>query len=206
MRNLISLAFMLLGFILFGWGIYASFEIYSTKKQEKMNANFATFFLSTLKNEKIKKLDYPDQGFFIFKSSEGKVSVTDEILLIPMDGSAYISYSKKDPSNTEVYIYVKKYSFTEYVEELMKNPTILGIALSGIIFFLIGVFYMLLQKPFYQAKEVMSQKGKELPSNLENKLKALRLALATHKIIPQESSNEAKKILDDILKEMEGRK
>jgi len=206
MRNLISLVITLLGFILFGWGIYASLEIYATRKQEKINANFATFFLSTLKNEKIKKLDYPDQGFFIFKSSEGKISVTGEILLIPMDGGAYISYSKKDPSNTEVYIYVKKYSFAEYVAELMKNPTILGIALSGIILFLIGVFYMLLQKTFYQAKEVTSQKRKEYPLNLEKKLKALRLTLATHKIIPQESSNEAKKILDDILKEMEGRK
>jgi len=41
---------------------------------------------------------------------------------------------------------------------------------------------------------------------LERKLKALRLAIATHAIIPKESIEEAKRILDDILKEMEGRK
>ncbi len=203
MRNFISFVFILLGFILFGFGIYTSFEMYSTKKQEKISANFASFFLSMLKGEETKNLTYPDQGFFVFKSSEGKVSIIDGLLLKPTDINAYLSYSQKDPSNAEVFIYVKKYSFADYAEELMRNPASLGITLSGIIFFLIGVFYMLFQKPVYQATERVSQEKKEYPLDLANKLKALRLALATHKIIPQESSEEAKRILDNIFKEME---
>ncbi|WP_029551555.1 hypothetical protein [Thermocrinis jamiesonii] len=202
MRNLVSFVLMLLGFILFGWGIYTSFEIYATKKQEKISTNFASFVLSVFKGEELKRLDYPEQGFFILKPSEGKVFTVGGVLQKPIDPNAYLSYSKKDLYNNEVFVYIKKYNLGEFVEELIRNPISLGISLSGIILFLTGVLYMLIQKPVYVAK----QGRKEHQSSLENKLKALRLVLATHKIIPQESSEEAKKILDDILKEMEAQK
>ena len=64
---------MILGLLLFGWGIYTSFEIYAIKKQEKINANFAGFILSVCENKDLKNIEYPDQGFFIFKTAEGKV-------------------------------------------------------------------------------------------------------------------------------------
>ena len=48
--------------------------------------------------------------------------------------------------------------------------------------------------------------GKTYPQGLERKLKALRLVIATHGKLPKESVEEAKRILDNILKEMEVRK
>ena len=196
---------MILGLLLFGWGIYTSFEIYAIKKQEKINANFAGFILSVCENKELKNIEYPDQGFFIFKTAEGRVFTYGQVFQNPMDINMYSSYHKVSPTKAEVYIYTRKYNFGEYIEELLKNPTSFGIALAGLILFAIGIVYMLIPQTQHKSTEVKMVEKTYL-QGLESKLKALRLALATHRIIPKESIEEAKRILDDILKEKEGRK
>jgi hypothetical protein len=196
---------MILGLLLFGWGIYTSFEIYAIKKQEKINANFAGLILSVCENKELKNIEYPDQGFFIFKTAEGRVFTYGQLFQNSTDINMYSSYHKILPTKAEVYIYTRKYNFGEYIEELLKNPTSFGIALSGLILFVIGIVYMLIPQAQQKSTEVKIVE-KTYPQGLERKLKALRLAIATHAIIPKESIEEAKRILDDILKEMEGRK
>jgi len=205
MKIFLSLIFMILGFLLFGLGIYTSFEIYAIKKQEKINANFASFMLSVYEGKELKNIDYPDQGFFIFKPAEGKISIYGQAFQNPMDISMYSSYHKISPSKAEIYIYTRKYNFGEYTEELLKNPTHFGIALAGLILFAIGIVYMLIPQAQQKSTEVKIVE-KTYPLGLERKLKAVRLAIATHRIIPRESIEEAKRILDNIFKEMEGRK
>jgi hypothetical protein len=120
-----------------------------------------------------------------------------------------LSYHKISPAKSEVYIYTRKYNFGEYIEEMLKNPTSLGIALAGLILSAIGIVYMLIpqaQQKSTEVKIVEKIVEKTYPPDLERKLKALRLAIATHGVIPKESIEEAKRILDNILKEMEGRK
>ena len=180
------------------------FDAYAIKKQEKINANFAGFILSVCENKELKNIKYPDQGFFIFKPSEGKIFTYGQVLQ-NLDINMYSSYHKILPSKAEVYIYTKKYNFGEYIEELLKNPTAFGIALAGLILFAIGIVYMLI----LQARQKNTEGKiveKTCPQGLERKLKALRLTIATYEVIPKESIEEAKRILDDILKEMEGRK
>jgi hypothetical protein len=196
---------MILGLLLFGWGIYTSFEIYAIKKQEKINANFAGFILSACENKELKNIEYPDQGFFIFKPAEGKIYTYGQVFQNPTDINMYSSYHKILPTKAEVYIYTRKYNFGEYIEELLKNPTSFGIALAGLILSAIGIVYMLIPQAQQKSTEVKIVE-KNYPPDLERKLKAVRLAIATHEIIPKESIEEAKRILDDILKEMEGRK
>ena len=198
---------MILGFLFFGWGIYSSFEIYTIKRQEKINANFAGFILSVCENKELKNIEYPDQEFFIFKTAKGKMFTYGQALQNPTDINMYLSYHKVSPTKAEVYIYTRKYNFGEYIEEMLRNPTSFGIALVGLILFAmgIGIVYMLIPRTQQKSTEVKIAK-KTYPPDLERKLKALRLAIATHGIIPKESIEEAKKILDDILKEMEGRK
>jgi len=190
---------------LFGWGIYTSFEIYAIKKQEKINANFAGFILSVCENKELKSIEYPDQGFFIFKTAEGKIFTYGQVFLNPMDINMYSSYHKISPTKAEVYIYTRKYNFGEYIEELLKNPTSFGIALAGLILSAIGIAYMLIPQTRQKNTEGKIVE-KTYPQGLERKLKALRLAIATHGILPKESVEEAKRILDNILKEMEVRK
>ncbi len=205
MKRFLSLIFMILGLLLFGWGIYTSFEIYAIKKQEKINANFASFMLSVCENKGLKNIEYPDQGFFIFKTVEGKIFTYGQVFLNPMDINMYSSYHKISPTKAEVYIYTRKYNFGEYIEELLRNPTSFGIALAGLILFAIGIVYT----PILQAQHKNTEGKiveKTYPQGLERKLKALRLAIATHGILPKESVEEAKRILDNILKEMEVRK
>jgi len=143
-KRVLPLIFIILGLLLFGWGIYASFEIYAIKKQEKINANFASFILFVYEGKELKNIEYPDQGFFIFKPSEGKIFTYGQVLHNPTDISMYSSYHKILPSKAEVYIYTRKYNFGEYIEELLKNPTAFGIALAGLILFAIGIVYMLI--------------------------------------------------------------
>jgi len=204
-KRFLSLIFVTLGFLLFGLGIYTSFEIYAIKKQEKINANFASFMLSVYEGKELKNIDYPDQGFFIFKPAEGKITIYGQVFQNPMDINMYSSYHKKLPSNAEVYIYTRTHNFGEYTEELLKNPTHFGIALAGLILFAIGIVYMLIPQAEQKGAEVEIVE-KTYPPGLERKLKAVRLAIATHRIIPRESIEEAKRILDNIFKEMEGRK
>ncbi len=196
---------MILGLLLFGWGIYTSFEIYAIKKQEKINANFAGFMLSVCEKKELKNIEYPDQGFFIFKTAKGKVFTYGQVFQNPTDINMYLFYHKASPTKAEVYIYTRKYNFGEYIEELLKNPTSFSIALVGLILFAMGIFYMLIPQIQQKSTEVKIAK-KTYPPDLERKLKALRLAIATHEIIPKESIEEIKRILDDILKEMEERK
>jgi len=205
MKIFLSLIFMILGFLLFGLGIYTSFEIYAIKKQEKINANFASFMLSVYEGKELKNIDYPDQGFFIFKPAEGKISTYGQAFQNPMDISMYSSYHKISPSKAEIYIYTRKYNFGEYTEELLKSPAYFGIALSGLVLFAIGIVYMLIPQAEQKGTEIKIVE-KTYPLGLERKLKAVRLAIATHRIIPRESIEEAKRILDNIFKEMEGRK
>ncbi|NAZ23424.1 MAG: hypothetical protein GU346_03040 [Thermocrinis sp.] len=209
MKIFLSLILIILGLLLFGWGIYTSFEIYAIKKQEKINANFANFILFVYEGKELKNIEYPDQGFFIFKPSEGKIFTYGQVLQNPTDINMYSSYHKILPSKAEVYIYTRKYNFGEYIEELLKNPTAFGIALAGLILLAIGIVYILIlqaQQKNTEGKIVEKIVEKTYPQGLERKLKALRLVIATHRIIPKESIEEAKRILDDILKEMEGRK
>jgi uncharacterized membrane protein len=204
-KRFLSLIFVILGFLLFGLGIYTSFEIYAIKKQEKINANFVGFILSVCENKELKNIEYPDQGFFIFKTAEGKIFTYGQIFQNPTDINMYLSYYKVSPSRSEVYIYTRKYNFGEYIEEMLKNPTSLGIALAGLILSAIGIVHMLIPQAKQKSTEVKIVE-KTYPPDLERKLKAVRLAIATHRIIPRESIEEAKRILDNIFKEMEGRK
>ena len=203
MKRFLPLIFVKSGLLLFGLGIYTSFEIYAIKKQEKINANFASFMLSVHEGKELKNIDYPDQSFFIFKSAEGKI-FTSQLFQNPTDVNMYLSYHKISPSKSEVYIYTRKYNFVEYIEEMLKNPTSLGIALAGLILSAIGVYILILQAQ--QKSTEVKIVEKTYPQDLEGKLKALRLAIATHEVIPKESIEEAKRILDDIFKNMEGRK
>jgi len=202
-KRFLPLIFVKSGLLLFGLGIYTSFEIYAIKKQEKINANFASFMLSVYEGKELKNIDYPDQSFFIFKSAEGKI-FTSQLFQNPTDVNMYLSYHKISPSKSEVYIYTRKYNFVEYIEEMFKNPTSLGIALAGLILSAIGVYILILQAQ--QKSTEVKIVEKTYPQDLEGKLKALRLAIATHEVIPKESIEEAKRILDDIFKNMEGRK
>jgi len=200
----LSLIFVISGLLLFGFGIYTSFEIYAIKKQEKINANFASFILSVYEGKELKSIDYPDQGFFIFKPAEGRIYTYGQVFQNPTDANMYLSYHKISPSKSEVYIYTRKYNFGEYIEEMLKNPTSLGIALAGLILSAIGVYKLILQAQQKSTEVKIAEKT--YPKDLEGKLKALRLAIATHEVIPKESIEEAKRILDDIFKDMEGRK
>jgi hypothetical protein len=104
---------MILGLLLSGWRIYTPFEIYAIKKQEKIKANFAGFILSVCENKGLKNIEYPDQGFFIFKTAKGKMFTYGQAFQNPMDVNMYSSYHKISPTKAEVYIYTPENTILE---------------------------------------------------------------------------------------------
>jgi hypothetical protein len=104
---------MILGLLLSGWRIYTSFEIYAIKKQEKIKANFAGFILSVCENKGLKNIEYPDQGFFIFKTAKGKMFTYGQAFQNPTDINMYSSYHKISPTKAEVYIYTPENTILE---------------------------------------------------------------------------------------------
>jgi hypothetical protein len=93
----------------------------------------------------------------------------------------------KKIGNDTLIVGVKISSFGEIMTELFKTPIALGMFFIGLAIATWIVWS--LRKTFVDY----------LDEELIERLKALRLTIATAKIIPQESSEEAKRIIDIIL-------
>ncbi|MGB9873831.1 MAG: hypothetical protein ACPLRS_02560 [Hydrogenobacter sp.] len=79
----------------------------------------------------------------------------------------------------------------------IENPYAFGMLISGFLVFAMGMFLL------YTVEE--KQVVKTTDDKFVNYIKALRLTLSTSRIIPEESVEKAKGILDDILKKYGGK-
>lgn len=188
-----SLAFSLLlfGALIFFAGQWIAFEIYANIKMVRVGENMAQFVHGLNSGKTLISIDKMDENVFILRTSTGRV-VTTSNAIGPLNPEDFISAVYKK-GRDEAYVYIKRVSFSEYLNILLERPLTLGISLSGIILFIFGLFLIL--KTEFKPQE-----------DLIKKLKALRTTFATSEIIPKESLSEAKGILDDIIKRMEDKK
>jgi hypothetical protein len=197
MKKYIRETLILIGVILMLAGQWISFDIYANTKIKNIGANISTFIYGLHSGETLIKLPHAEENLIVFKDLSGKTITTDNALR-PINPQKYLSSYSKSPEGKEVHIYTKRQSFSQYLDLLISNPFAIGIFLSGLILVLMGIFI-----PY---KETV--KGEEISRKEEliRKLKALRLTLAVGGIIPNRSVQEAKDILDSILKEWEEKK
>ncbi|MCS7171659.1 MAG: hypothetical protein N3D14_01790 [Aquificaceae bacterium] len=191
---------LILGVLLLLAGQWMAFEIYTKEKFSKINKNMASFAYGLYAGESLVKLPNPEEGIFLLRLRDGRVIATDNVLT-PLSIEDFTYYNHK-VSGDNVYIYTKRVELGEYISIFTERPLALGVFLSGLCLFLLGFLAI-----FKGLRLPMVKQKQYLPNSEEllRKLKAIRTAFALNKIIPNESFQEAKRILDDIIKSTEGR-
>ncbi len=187
-RNFIfALWIFLLGFVLAS--IYISFSAYLIDRDKKILANVATFLTAVQRGEEKVELPYPDYTLLVYLKRPNKKFVsTNAVTEIDRDKYTSVTLTLK---GDVVYVYAKKVSLTDYLSYISGNNLYIGLLVAGFLLYM-SVFY-------FTIREFEVSKGDRLTVELINKLKAFRLTLATFKVIPEESVEEMKKVVDSIL-------
>ncbi len=177
----------LLGFVL--TSLYISFTDYLYQRDSKIVGNVVHFMDKMRKGEGSVKLPYPEASIIIFSDKRGN-KVVSENVKNPGERSRLfkLNFPVEDGS---LYLYVKKVDLKDYFLFVSQNPFYTGLLVASLLLY-ITIFYFTL-------RELQTPQRATLTEELINKLKALRLTLATLKIIPEESVDELKRIVDSIV-------
>ncbi|MEN3029161.1 MAG: hypothetical protein ABDH29_08160 [Aquificaceae bacterium] len=196
MLRYIGFFLLLIGALLFFAGQWTAFEIYANGKLSRINQNLANFLAGATSAEGIVKIPYPEENLFLTKSEEGKAITTLKSPSLP-GAENYLSASQG-----QVSVYTKSVSLSEYLNTLLEKPFTLGISISGLFLFLTALLVLLKGQ---KSSTLPERKVSLREEDLLVKLKAVRTALALGGVIPRESLEEAKGIIEDIIKRMEGK-
>ncbi len=200
MGKVLSPLLMVLGALIFLAGQWIAFEIYANTKLSRIGENLSQFVHGLYSGDTLIKLNNGDESIFILRTAGGKVITTNNAI-DPLKVEDFIStsYSK---GGDHAYAYIKRVSFSDYLNVFIERPFALGVSISGLILFLSGIVLLLKRDVGIEGKERSEFLTRE---ELARRLKALKVAFAMSGVIPKESLSEAKKILDDIIKRMEGK-
>ncbi len=200
MGKVLSPLLMVLGALIFLAGQWIAFEIYANTKLSRIGENLSQFVHGLYSGDTLIKLNKGDESIFILRTAGGKVITTNNAI-DPLKVEDFIStsYSK---GGDHAYAYIKRVSFSDYLNVFIERPFALGVSISGLILFLSGIVLLLKRDVGIEGKERSEFLTRE---ELARRLKALKVAFAMSGVIPKESLSEAKKILDDIIKRMEGK-
>lgn len=200
MGKVLSPLLMVLGALIFFAGQWIAFEIYANTKLSRIGENLSQFVHGLYSGDTLIKLNRGDESIFILRTAGGKVITTNNAMG-PLKAEDFISagYSK---GGNHAYAYIKRVSFSEYLNVFIERPFALGVSISGLILLLSGLALI-----FKRDRPIQQKEGSEIlpQEDIVRRLKALRIAFAMSGVIPKESLSEAKKILDDIIKRMEGK-
>ncbi len=170
--------------------IYISFTAYLYDRETKVLSNISAFFMGIREGKTKVDLPYPEHTIVMYaKRASGKFVSTN--VASPMERAKYVHIVMPVKDGT-LYLYVKKVSIGEYLSFVSQHNLYTGLLVASLLLYF-SVFYFTL-KEF----EVAERGG--LTEELMNRLKALRLTMATLKVIPEESVDEMKKLVDSILK------
>lgn len=185
-RNLIFFLWIfLLAFVLVSF--YLSLNAYLKERDRRITTNITAFFLG-MKGRMV-NLPFQESAMLVYSKGSGEKFMSSNVLSNPWQEYDLIQVRV---GNDELIAYVKKVSIVDYVSFLLQNYLYAGLMLASLLLYL-SVFY-------FTIKELELSGGGGITEELVNKLKALRLTLATFKIIPEESVEEMRRLVDSILK------
>jgi len=164
---------------------YIASDYYYYSKEERISKDMAMALYSVKTNSNQIVLPYGEDMVVVIKTPNLVIKSTN-IINHPIDQNLFHGTTQKIGNDTLI-VGVKISSFGEIMTELFKTPIALGMFFIGLAIATWIVWS--LRKTFVDY----------LDEELIERLKALRLTIATAKIIPQESSEEAKRIIDIIL-------
>lgn len=191
------LAFLIffVGALIFSVGQWVAFEIYANAKLSKVNQNIASLLAGMPAGEGFINIPNAEENFFSIRTKEGKVISTNRTPPIGLEHYVSVNLSA---GGSQVQVYTKKVGLIEYLNLLLERPFALGVSISGIILLLLSLVLLLKGQQVAPIKQET-----DLQKDILNRLKALRTALAFSGVIPRESIEEAKGIIDNIIKRME---
>ncbi len=170
--------------------LYISFTAYIKDRDRKVFSNVSTFFLRMSQGEEKIELPYPEYTVIVhMRKPEGKFLSANAVSSVDREAYELINLGR---GRDVTYIYVKKIDPVDYLMFVSQNLLFMGLLVANILLYL-SIFY-------FTVKELELAQGGGVPAELMNRLKALRLSLATFKVIPEESVKEMRKVVDDILK------
>ncbi len=186
-------------FVLFLWlfllifvlaSVYISFSAYLAERDRRVFANVSTFFISVSEGKERIELPYPEDTVLVLLRKPDKRFLSKNILS-DIDRDEYV-FLKVSVGKDSAYMYVKRISLTDYLHFVFREPIYTGLLVASLLLY-ISVFY-------FTIREFELTQGSGVTEELTKRLKALRLMLATFKIIPEESVDEMKKVVDSILR------
>ncbi len=178
--------------LVFGSTFVLSFAEYSTERERKIVKNIATFMVNTQEDRNIVNIPEPDYSLITLRTKDGKSFISSNMNL-PFDSSLYLS-TRASVGGSSAIVYYKKVSLSDYLLFLVSKPVYLGMLGASAFLFIALLIYISGETRQIVGKTTVDEK-------FMDKVKALRLTLSTMKIVPEESAQEMKKVIDSILKE-----
>lgn len=173
---------------------YISFTAYLMDREKRVLSNLSSFFVKVMDGEKSVRLPFPEDSILILvKGTQERFMSTNALFNMDKD-RYYMIY--RQIGKDRLYMYVRKISLFSYIDFISRNIYYGGLILASILLYA--------TVSYFTVKEFELSRGEPtggITDDLMNKLKAFRLALATSKVIPEESISEMKRVLDGILKD-----
>ena len=189
MRNLFIfiLWIFLLGFVIAS--LYISFTDYLYTRDSRVLTNTLAFFMKMREGQQRIEIPYPEDTVIMLQQRPaGKFLSTN--VGKPIDRSKYTQITLRVENNV-AYMYIRKVDVIGYFLFISNRPLYIGLLTASILLYL-SIFY-------FTIKEFQLTQRETLTEELLSRIKALRLTLATLKLIPEESAEEMKRIVDAIL-------
>lgn len=184
--NLFTSLFAMFCAIFFMVGsFYIASDYYYYQKEEHISKDISMALYSIKSGSNQIVLPYGDDMVVLVKTPNRVIKSTN-LINHPIDQNLFHGATQKI-GNDNIIVGIKTSGFGDIMTTLITTPIALGMFLIGLAIATWIVWS--LRKTFVDY----------LDEELIERLKALRLTIATAKIIPEESSEEAKRIIDIIL-------
>jgi hypothetical protein len=169
--------------------LYISFTDYLYTRDMKILSNVTAFLTGIGEENKKVHIPYPEETVIMLSRKPAGMFVSANVGS-PIDREKYTQMTLRVKEGV-IYMYVRKVDIIGYLLFISDKPLYIGLLTASFLLYL-SIFYFTL-------KEFQLTKKETLTEELLARIKALRLTLATLKLIPEESVDEMKRIVDAIL-------
>ena len=169
--------------------LYITFTAYLKERDKRIVNNLSTFFASVKEGREKIGLPFPEETVLVYTKRTGEKHLSSNAVSGVDRGEYDLVFIPI--GNDKVYVYLRKIDLLDYLNFVAQNQLYTGLIVASILLYL-SIFY-------FTVKEFELAQSGSITEELMNKLKALRLTLATFKVIPEESVDEMKRVVDSIL-------
>ncbi len=189
MRNVFIFLLWLFLLVFVIASLYISFTDYLYTRDMKILSNITTFLSGVQEEKKRVPIPFPEETVIMLSRKPTGKFVTSNVGA-PIDRQKYTQMTLNIEEGV-LYLYVRKVDLMGYLIFISDKPLYIGLLTASLLLYL-SIFYFTL-------KEFQVTRRETLTEELISRIKALRLTLATLKLIPEESAEEMKRIVDAIL-------